>query len=314
MTACRVHLRPRAARYAGLRGIGAIGILLALPACVCLGVSAQSAIPPVSAPQANATARTAPVQATVQSNPVFDVASIHPNHSDHTARTHIYSYANQGHFVAVNATPLQLLQYAYELPDSRILGTSDSSKSSKYDIEAKSDPALATQLASLPYADAKAQLLKMVQALLKERFRVAAHSESRELPVYFLTVAKNGPKLTVGQDAPKRVDSTGRGGSVSITISNSSHAIADLTEMLYRYTGRIVIDKTELSGNYTLALRFAADDSRTAIPGSGDAASLADAGPSVFSALKDQLGLELKSGKGPVEVLVVDHIEAPTEN
>ena len=110
----------------------------------------------------------------------FDVVSIHPNNSDHSARTHIYSYANVVHFIAINATSMQLLEYAYAFPDSRILGVSAWKKSAKYDIEGKSDPAFAEKQALLvPYREAKDQFLKMVQSLLVDRFHLAAHRDSR---------------------------------------------------------------------------------------------------------------------------------------
>lgn len=200
---------------------------LATMATVCvtlyatMPMRAQSApVPPATAPQSAATqpddARTA------ASPPAFDVASIHPNSSDHTARTHIYSYANHGHFIAINATPVQLLQYAYNLPGSRILGASGWATSSKYDIEAKSDQALADKLALLSYPDAKDQLLKMVQLLLADRFHLAAHRESRELPVYELVAAKGGVKFSPVKDGPKNiVDSNSRAGIVSMLHGRS---------------------------------------------------------------------------------------------
>ncbi len=89
--------------------------------------------------------------------------------------------------------------------------------------------------------------------------------------------------------------------------------MADLAEILYRYTGRVVVDKTGLRGNYT-----SISNSRLTIPvprsRNAETTSASDTGPSVFTALKEQFGLELKSGKGPVEVLVIDHIDPPTEN
>jgi uncharacterized protein (TIGR03435 family) len=271
-------------------------------------------VPPAAAPQSAATQQADARSAALPLTPVFDVASIHPNNSDHTARSHIYSYANQGHFVVENATPMQLLQFAYNLSGSRILGVAGWATSAKYDIEAKSDPALAEKLAILPYPDAKDQLLKMVQLLLADRFHLAAHLELRELPVYELVAAKDGVKFSPVNDGPRNVvDSNSRGGNVSMTITSSSHAMNDLADMLYRYTGRVVLDKTGLSGIYTISLTFTADDSRSALP-NPETASAVDAGPSVFTALKEQLGLELKSSKGPVDVLVVDHIDPPTEN
>lgn len=271
-------------------------------------VSATSAVSQSGTEQSSAAKSTA-----LSANPVFDVASIHPNNSDHTARTHIYSYADHGHFVAINATVMQLLQYAYILPESRILDAPAWTKSAKYDIEGKSDPGFAEKLAALPYSEAKAQLLKMVQTLLTDRFHLAAHLESRELPVYDLVVSKGGAKFASVKDEGTTIDSGTHSGSTTITIKSSSHATADLAEMLARFTGRVVLDKTGLEGNYTISLKFAADDARSGVPNT-ETVSAPDAGPSVFTALKEQLGLELKSSKAAVDVLVIDHIDPPTEN
>ncbi len=280
-----------------------------------MSMRAQSAhVPPATAPQSAATPPDDARSATLPPIRAFDVASIHPNNSDHTARTHIYSYANQGHFIAINATPMQLLQYAWNLPGSRILGASGWATSSKYDIEAKSDQALADKLALLPYPDAKDQLVKMVQLLLADRFHLAAHRESRELPVYELVAAKGGVKFSPVKDGPKNiVDSNSRAGIVSMKITNSSHAMNDLAEMLYSYAGRVVLDRTGLSGVYSISLTFTSEDSRSGVPDTETTSSI-DGGVSVFTALKEQLGLELKSSKGPVEVMVVDHMDPPTEN
>jgi uncharacterized protein (TIGR03435 family) len=271
-------------------------------------VSATSAVSQSGTEQSSAAKSTA-----LSANPVFDVASIHPNNSDHTARTHIYSYADHGHFVAINATVMQLLQYAYILPESRILDAPAWTKSAKYDIEGKSDPGFAEKLAALPYSEAKAQLLKMVQTLLTDRFHLAAHLESRELPVYDLVVSKGGAKFASVKDEGTTIDSGTHSGRTTITIKSSSHATADLAEMLARFTGRVVLDKTGLEGNYTISLKFAADDARSGLPNT-ETVSAPDAGPSVFTALKEQLGLELKSSKAAVDVLVIDHIDPPTEN
>lgn len=304
MTVLHVHTERRVASIS-LLAVVAVGLVSTL---------AQSPSHAASIASQHAEGQRSAAKSTaLPSPPAFEVASIHPNNSDHTARTHIYSYADHSHFVAINATPMQLLQYAYVLPGSRILGAPAWTRSSKYDIEGKSDPGLAEKLAALPYTDAKPQLLTMVQALLADRFRLAAHFENRELPVYNLVVGKGGAKFTNVKDESTTIDSGTHSGISTITITSSSHAMADLAEILYRYTGRIVVDKTGLRGNYTINLKFAPDDARSAVP-NAETTSASDMGPSVFTALKDQLGLELKSGKGSVEVLVIDHIDPPTEN
>ena len=131
--------------------------------------------------------------ATLPPTRAFDVASIHPNNSDHTARTHIYSYANQGHFIAINATPdatagirLQFTRLAHPRRIAAGLRRRNTT------LKPSPIQALADKLALLSYPDAKDQLLKMVQLLLADRFHLAAHRESRELPVYELVAAKRG--------------------------------------------------------------------------------------------------------------------------
>lgn len=246
--------------------------------------------------------------------PSFDVASIHLNDLDRTGHSHIYFSLSDSHFRCINVTAIQLVQWAWELSDSRIIGAPAWATSAHYDIEAKSDPVADEHFHSLTPLEARREKDQMVQALLADRFHLAAHLEAREQPVYFMVLAKGGAKLMPGQDAPRHIDNTGRGSSVTVSITNSSRAAADLAEELYRYTGRVVIDKTGLTGNYTLALHFSADDARAPIPTSAESAGALDSGPSVFTALKDQLGLELKSGKTPVDVLVVDHMEPPSSN
>ena len=132
-------------------------------------------------------------------------------------------------------------------------------------------------------------------ALYQDRFHLAAHLESPELPVYELVAAKDGVKFSPVKDGPTNiVDSNSRGGNESKTITRSFHAMNDLADKLYRYTGRVVLDKTGLSGIYTISLIFTPDDSRSALP-NPETTSSVDAGPSVFTALKEQHGLELKS-------------------
>lgn len=320
MTALHVH-RQTGLRIVtnclGMRGLAAVAIVC-VAQCVMMQIEAQTrTVPPATAPQPVARQQADAPSPTQPPTPAFDVASIHPNKSDHTARTHIYSYANQGHFIAINATPMQLLAYAYNLPDSRRLQPEWSidmapSPEAKYDIEAKSDQALAGKFALLSFPDAKDHLLAMVQLLLADRFHLATHQESRELPVYELVVARGGVKFSPVKDGPKHVDSNSRAGNISISITSSSSAMNDLAEMLYRYTGRVVLNRTGLSGIYTIGLSFT-EDSRSAVLGT-ETTSTVNGGLSVFTALKEQLGLELKSSKGPVSVLVVDNMDRPTEN
>lgn len=270
----------------------------------CIAAEAQTS--PTSAPaQVTNAAGTA--------NPSFDVASIRVDNSDHTARTHIYTYANQGHLVVVNASLMDLLQFAYTLPGSRIVGAPDWARSIKFDIEAKSDPALVNHLATLPASAARLEMLEMAKTLFSDRFHLAVHMEKRQMPVYDLVVAKGGPKFASAENQGTTIDSGTHNGTATVAIRSSSHATADLAEILAGYVGRVVVDRTELKGSFTLALHFSAND-RASIQAATANSATDDPGPSVFTALKEQLGLELKSAKAPVDILVIDRVERPTAN
>lgn len=313
MMAARVHL-VRHVRLLTFPAISAIAIAGVFAGTASLSSAAQSAAQSAGGSKAGGVAGAASKpSAAITGKQSFDVVSIHPNNYDRTNHSHIYYSLDDSHFRCINVTAMDVVHWAYELPSSRILNAPDWARSAKFDIQARSDSAADEHFHGLPIADARHEKDRMVQALLRDRFHLAAHFDRRELPIYNLLPAKGGPKFTTVKDAPKHVDTTRRNGSVSLTITSSSRAMAELAEMLYGYTGRVVVDKTGLTGNYTIALQFAPDDSRLAVPG-GQSMPAPDSGPSVFTALKEQLGLELKSGKGPVDVLVIDHMDPPGEN
>jgi uncharacterized protein (TIGR03435 family) len=142
----------------------------------------------------------------------------------------------------------------------------------------------------------------MLQALLAERFQLAFHRTTKEMPVYWLVAGKKGPKLYEVKDD---------GGGAQIG-SDSAHrfsarniSVAQFAESLSReqQVDRPVLDGTGVAGIFNITLDFAAGDS------SDDAS-----GPSIFTALQEQLGLKLEPGKGPVEILVIDRAEKPTGN
>jgi uncharacterized protein (TIGR03435 family) len=162
----------------------------------------------------------------------------------------------------------------------------------KYDIEAKVD---------VSQVNVHVDYGPMLQALLADRFRLRAHRETKELPVYSLVVAKNGPKLTVhtGADGASTNTSHGSGKATMVAIEAS---MAGLAERLGRELAAAVIDNTGLRENYDVTLEWA--------PNLTADSTL----PSIFTALQEQLGLRLESTKGSVEVLVIDSAEKASEN
>ena len=244
--------------------------------------------------------------ATMQSPPAgteFDVAAIHAHNPQPHERSHIID--SSGRFTTINVDLKTIIQWAYDLPQSRIVGGPSWLGSARWDIEAKADNALDMQKDYDPTA-ARQQKRQMVQALLAERFHLAVHRETRELPIYDLVVAKDGPKFTSTKADGSRFDrSNGR-----IAVEGGDNTVQVLAEQLAETLGRVVVDKTGVEGRYKIALTWTPDD-RAAPPSS---ATADDSGPSIFTALQEQLGLKLESDKGPVEVLIVDNAEMPSEN
>jgi uncharacterized protein (TIGR03435 family) len=261
--------------------------------------------------QANASARVALPETSNIATPLpsFEVASIRLDKSDIHARSHIYSSPNNGHFTAINVPVRLLLQFAFGIPESRIFGGPVWLSSDKYDIEAKADESVDGQMDKLTSDQGKLVKQQMLQALFADRFQLKVHHETRVLPVYVLVVAKNGPKLKES----KAKGCTTNSGRDSISIQGCA-SVATLAEKLAENLGRIVIDKTGIEGGFDIDLKWTPDDG-TAPKLNGTAEPLTDASwPSIFTALDEQLGLKLESKKGPVDVIVIDHIERPSAN
>jgi uncharacterized protein (TIGR03435 family) len=142
----------------------------------------------------------------------------------------------------------------------------------------------------------------MLQALLADRFKLAAHAEKREMPMFALVIAKGGPRLITTNAIGALSGGRGR-----ISITGGDDALAVLAFELSWRLGRPVIDRTGLNGRYELTLNWTEDD----VP--SPAANTSGA-PSLFTAIQEQLGLKLEATRGPVQVLVIDHAERPSEN
>ncbi len=302
-TGCHFNCRERALLPWLLLG----GLLIA----VCLGARGKAGAAAQQQPAA-AGAKPAPVASAPQPappavpDPVFDVASIHLHIPEPHEHNSIWSSPFDGSFKAENLSIVELIHWAYEMPETRILGAAAWANSTYFDIDAKADPSIDQQLHSLTSDAGRKQKEEMVQALLADRFRLVAHLETRELPIYVLVVAKGGPKLGAVRETGSWVN-TGNG-RIEVQMQNS---VAVLAEALSQVAGREVVDKTGMTGRYHLMLQWTPDDAAAPSPGNGAAA---DARPSLFTALEEQLGLKLEPAKGPVEVLVIDHAEMPSAN
>jgi uncharacterized protein (TIGR03435 family) len=148
---------------------------------------------------------------------------------------------------------------------------------------------------------AQDQLKPLLQSLLAERFHLKVHWETREVPVYALVVAKDGPRFkeSTGSQEPGINTSKGPGGA---RMKGTNEPLAILASNLGNQLGRIVVDKTGLKGAYDWLLEW--DPNPTA----------ESTRPALFAALQEQLGLRLEATKGPMETLVIDNVEKPSEN
>jgi uncharacterized protein (TIGR03435 family) len=217
----------------------------------------------------------------------FEVASIKPNQSG-TEGTD-FDMDNNGRLSVVNATLRALIRNAYRVQNDQIKGGAKWIDADRWNIEAKT---------AAPIRSGEAGPL--LQNLLADRFQLKTHRETAEMPVYALRVGKNGPKFKANTGGES--DSHTHHGTGKVEVSVTGESMGRLAEILSRQLGRVVEDKTGLTGRYDFTLEW-------------DPAQTPDSTiPSIFTALQEQLGLRLESGKGPVEVLVIDQVEKPTEN
>lgn len=227
----------------------------------------------------------------------------------------------------MNVPLLYLVKDAYGIyEDNRYSEAPNWIKSENYDVEAKMESSVTEQFRKLPRDQRIVAEQHMLQVLLEERFNMKAHRETKELPVYFLVIAKNGSKLQELKPDPNDPSADmgvwGGGGMREGVTTMTAHIvpIEQLARQLTGIVGRTVLDKTGLAGRYDLTLKYTPEyvalRASTATTSEGQPAPPASdpSGTSIFSALQDQLGLKLESGKAPVEIIVIDHIEKPSGN
>ena len=207
-----------------------------------------------------------------------------------------------GRFSAHCTTLMGLLFNAYPTvkPNVSIPGLPGWANSERFDVVAKADDETAVAMENLPREEQWKQTQTMLQEALADRFKLRAHNETREGPIYELVIAKGGFKL---KKAPASEHSRGYSWSHD-HIEVRTGLIGSLVFALSDLLSRNVVDKTGLSGNYDIELKWTPDDQQ----------GTPDAGPTLFTALEEQLGLKLVPAKGPVDTFVVDHVERPTEN
>jgi uncharacterized protein (TIGR03435 family) len=250
-------------------------------------------------------------------SPTFDVASIKPS-APGPAGGPPRVAADAARFVAANATLRSILQFAYRPASGRtiraadVIGVPDWADRDRFDIEAK--------LESGAGPVSQEQMRPMVQSLLMDRFQLKTHWETRDMPTYNLIVAKNGARLKLSENqSPVRLDAQPRGtvrtiakpspAGIALTMSVNAVPIDMLVATLQSYAGRPLFDKTGLNGLFDAQLEFFLEAG-----GPAPQPVASDSGPTFAAAIEEQLGLKLESSRGPVEVLVIDSVQRPSQN
>jgi uncharacterized protein (TIGR03435 family) len=207
-----------------------------------------------------------------------------------------------GRFSAHCTTLMGLLFNAYPTvkPSIPIPGLPGWANSERFDVDAKADDETAAAMQNLPRTEQWEQMQTMLQQALADRFKLRAHNEAREGPIYELVAAKGGFKLKEALASEHSRGNLWGHDHIQVRTGPISGLVFALSDVL----SRNVVDKTGLSGNYDIDLKWTPDDQQ----------GTPDAGPTLFTALEEQLGLKLVPAKGPVDTFVVDHVERPTEN
>ncbi|HKE27424.1 MAG TPA: TIGR03435 family protein [Bryobacteraceae bacterium] len=224
------------------------------------------------------------VRAPAQTGPQFEVVSIKPS-DPATAGNGIFN--SPGEFAAKRVTVQDLVAFAYDVRSLQLSGGPAWLDSDRFDI-------IATPGGSQ-------QVRAMVEASLADRFKLSTHRETKTMPVYELVIAKSGAKLQKATDGETM---SIRGG----VFRNVGPPL--LAKYLSGQLDRMVVDKTGMQGTYDFTLKWTPDTAQTPALSSS---TMGDA-PSIFTAVQEQLGLRLQPARGPVEVIVIDHVEKPLPN
>jgi len=230
-----------------------------------------------------------------------------------------------GSFSAQGITLQMLTRMAYHVQDAQIAGGPDWLNSAKFDIDAKLDDTAIQSIRAQAPDGSRFDDQVILTALLANYFKLALHSENRNLPAYNLVVDNAGSKLQDNSDPklqPSQQQRMMRMGPGQ--LSSEGVPIELLAEDLSMRLGHTVVDKTGLKGNYAFNLHWTPDPGEdqlfkqhgvpVAPPSSPEQSSSDAAGPNIFTALQEQLGLKLEPVTASVPVLVIDHAEMPAQN
>ena len=267
-----------------------------------------------------------PARAQEQPPQTFEVASIKPSDTANQRQRRVMMrfWPN---FTAEGITASLLIDESYQVHDFQIEGLPKWAESDRYDISAKADSADAGRVPPNEMSDEQRDMMEKgtrarVKALLADRFQLKVHTVTKDMPVYELVVAKGGPKLqeSNNQGSERRRGLMMRPGE----LTGAGADMKFLARAISQESRRVVIDKTGLAGHYDFTLHYTPEHPMGPMgppPGGDGGPGLemkvpdSDAnGPTLVTALQEQLGLKLEPAKGPVDVLVIDRIEKPSPN
>jgi uncharacterized protein (TIGR03435 family) len=254
----------------------------------------------------------------------FEAASIKPNASGDWRRA--MGPAPGGRFMATNVPARDLIAYAYGISQDsvsfRIVGGPKWIDEDRFDVNANVTGTWTPQ-----------QMREMMRTLMADRFRLAAHAETREMPTYTLAVVPNRPlrlrrsvvdeaacqarreairrREPVSPSVPGTPPICGTGRTIPGTITAVGGSTTSLASTLGQFVSRTVVDRTQLAGLFDFELKWT-PDTIPQVPADAPPLNIDPNGPSIFTALQEQLGLKLDSARGPVDVVVIDRVERPT--
>jgi uncharacterized protein (TIGR03435 family) len=237
-------------------------------------------------------------------SPTFEVATIKPSKPDEQGKAFL---VRDNRFKTINVTLSEMISFAYGVHTKQVIGAPAWAATDKFDIDAKPDGEGAPN---------DKQWKGMLQKLIVDRYKFTFHGDKRELSVYVLSVAKTGPKVTKSEGDPNGLPGLffrGRLGDLHVTNAN----MADFAGLMQQAVlDRPVLDQTGLTGRWDFTLDWTPDDSQFSgmgakIPPPTDGANQP---PALYTAIQEQIGLKLDATKAPAEVLVIDHVEKPSDN
>jgi uncharacterized protein (TIGR03435 family) len=230
----------------------------------------------------------------VDADPGWEVATVRPSDPDDKNQ----SFDVRGRHIVIENQPVEMmLLLGYGVQKSQIVGVPEWVRMERFTVD------------GVPDTDGQPnvrQIQSLIRKLLEERFGMKVHREQREMPVYALTVAKGGTKMTPSTGDPNGLPSENGGGGGNLrNFHFTNTSMLDLALFLLVEVDRPVVDHTGVQGRYDFPLKFIKDDANTVDP---------NAPPRIFTAIQEQVGLKLEPMKAPADVIMIDRIERPSAN